>query len=81
MRTTGSSSGAFYIFYGASMLKRPSASSLLASPVRKSDFVITQEARAAALEKADSERARKRRENDALLDVNASKWRYESRRQ
>ncbi|PLZ03755.1 hypothetical protein CY652_05100 [Burkholderia sp. WAC0059] len=48
------------------------------SPARQSDFVSTQKARAAALAKAESERAQKRRENDALLDVNASKWRYDS---
>lgn len=62
------------------MLKRTSVLSLSSSPVRQSDFVVAQKARAAALEKADSERAQKRRENDALLDVNARKWRYESHR-
>ncbi|POR50630.1 hypothetical protein B0G62_108122 [Paraburkholderia eburnea] len=50
------------------------------SPVRQSDFAITQKARAAALEKAEGERAQKRLENDALLDVNANKWRYDSQR-
>ncbi|OLL27328.1 hypothetical protein BTH42_33335 [Burkholderia sp. SRS-W-2-2016] len=62
------------------MIKRTSAPSLSSSSVRQSDFIVAQEARATALEKADSERAQKRRENDALLDVNASKWRYESHR-
>jgi hypothetical protein len=50
------------------------------SPVSHYDFVSTQKARAAALEKAENERAQKRRENDALLDVNASKWRYDGHR-
>lgn len=50
------------------------------SPIKKSDFPITQKARAAAMEKAESERARKRDEHDALLNVNASKWRYDSHR-
>jgi hypothetical protein len=43
---------------------------------RQSDFVVAQKARASALERADDERAQKRRDNDARLDVNASKWRY-----
>ncbi|GAB6851462.1 hypothetical protein JCM10599A_52660 [Paraburkholderia kururiensis] len=60
------------------MLKRTGGYS--ASPIKQGDFFITQKVRAAALEKAESERARRRRENDALLDVNASKWRYDSRR-
>lgn len=50
------------------------------SSVSPCDFVNTQKARAAALEKAENERAQKRRENDALLDVNASKWRYDGHR-
>lgn len=50
------------------------------SPTGQSDFAMTQKARAAALVKADSERAEKRRENDSLLDVNAGKWRYNSQR-
>ena len=71
--------GVLLNFYGASMLKRNSVPAP-SSPVRQSDFIITQKARAAALQKADSERAQKRLENDARLDVNASKWRYESPR-
>ncbi|RKT21974.1 hypothetical protein B0G69_5390 [Paraburkholderia sp. RAU2J] len=46
------------------------------SPARQSDFIATQKERAAALAKAESERAQKRCENDARIDVNASKWRY-----
>ncbi|RDJ99288.1 hypothetical protein [Paraburkholderia lacunae] len=46
------------------------------SPSRHSDFVVTQKARAAALEKAENERAQKRRDSDARINVNASKWRY-----
>lgn len=64
------------LFYGTSMLKRTKVYS--PSPVKQSDFVSTQKARAVALEKAESERAQKRLDNDALLDVNASKWRYDS---
>jgi len=58
------------------MIKRPREYS--PSPAKQNDFVSTQKARAAALEKAENERAQKRRDNDALLDVNASKWRYDS---
>lgn len=47
-----------------------------ASPITQSEFASTRKARAAALETAENERAQKRRENDARLDVNASKWRY-----
>jgi hypothetical protein len=47
-----------------------------ATPVRQSDHVDAQKARALALKHADSERAQKRRENDARINVNASKWRY-----
>ena len=48
----------------------------LATPVRHSDFVDVQKARSSALKRADIERAQKRLENDARIDVNASKWRY-----
>jgi len=48
----------------------------LAMPARQSDFVDVQKARALALKRADIERAQKRRENDARINVNASKWRY-----
>ncbi|TDA48167.1 hypothetical protein [Burkholderia pyrrocinia] len=44
--------------------------------VRQNDYVDAQKSRAQALKRADIERAEKRRENDARLDVNASKWRY-----
>jgi hypothetical protein len=47
-----------------------------ASSVRQSDFIVTQKAHASALEKAENERAQKRRDNDARINVNASKWRY-----
>lgn len=47
-----------------------------ASPISQGEFASTQKARAAALEKADNERAQRRRDSDARLDVNASKWRY-----
>ena len=48
----------------------------LATPVRQSDYVDAQKTSALALKRADSERAQKRRENDARINVNASKWRY-----
>ncbi|CAI8695262.1 hypothetical protein BTK96_000800 [Burkholderia pyrrocinia] len=47
-----------------------------ATSVRQNDYVDAQKSRAQALKRADIERAEKRRENDARLDVNASKWRY-----
>jgi hypothetical protein len=56
------------------MTKQPKVYS--APPVRQSDYVVAQKARTSALEKADSERAQKRRDNDARINVNASKWRY-----
>ncbi len=59
------------------MIKRARAYS--PSPARPGDIVTAQKARAAALEEAERERAQKRRENDARLDVNASKWRYDSK--
>jgi len=37
---------------------------------------MEQKARVSAWERADSERAQKRREMDARINVNASKWRY-----
>jgi hypothetical protein len=46
------------------------------SPVRLSDYGMEQKARVSAWERADSERAQKRREMDARINVNASKWRY-----
>ncbi|WP_412023425.1 hypothetical protein [Burkholderia cepacia] len=46
------------------------------TPVRHNDYVDAQKSRALALKRADIERAEKRRENDARINVNASKWRY-----
>jgi hypothetical protein len=46
------------------------------APLKQSEHAVAQKARASALERADDERAQKRRDNDARLDVNASKWRY-----
>jgi hypothetical protein len=46
------------------------------SPVRQGDYVIEQKERVSAREKAESERARKRLDMDARINVNASKWRY-----
>ncbi|RQH09057.1 hypothetical protein D1Y85_04115 [Paraburkholderia dinghuensis] len=56
------------------MVPRTKAYSI--SPITQSEFASTRKARAAALETAENERAQKRRDNDALLNVNASKWRY-----
>ncbi|MGF6758960.1 hypothetical protein [Paraburkholderia sp. GAS42] len=42
----------------------------------QSDFALTQKARVAAMAKAESDRAQKRQDNDARIDVNAGKWRY-----
>ncbi|SAL78013.1 hypothetical protein AWB67_05190 [Caballeronia terrestris] len=49
-----------------------------AAPVqpKQSEHAVAQRARATAFERADAERAQKRLDNDARLDVNASKWRY-----
>lgn len=48
----------------------------LPTPARPSDSVDVRKARELALKRADIERAEKRLENDARIDVNASKWRY-----
>ncbi|WP_231928085.1 hypothetical protein [Caballeronia cordobensis] len=47
-----------------------------AAPFRKQDLTATQKARAEALRQAESDRAEKRLENDARIDVNAAKWRF-----
>jgi len=61
-------------FSGTGMPKQTEGKS--ATSVRQNDYVDAQKSRAQALKRADIERAEKRRENDARLDVNASKWRY-----
>lgn len=61
---------------GETMASRMKVNPAVTSTSRQSDFVVAQKARASALERADDERAQKRRDNDARLDVNASKWRY-----
>jgi hypothetical protein len=48
----------------------------LKSPVGQGDFVVAQEGRVSAREKAEIERTRKRLDMDARINVNASKWRY-----
>lgn len=45
-------------------------------PVRQSDYVVEQKARESAREIAEGERAQRRRDMDARIDVNATKWRY-----
>jgi hypothetical protein len=47
-----------------------------APPSKQSDYASQQAARVSAQQKAENERAQKRLEMDARLDVNASKWRY-----
>ncbi|KXV04337.1 hypothetical protein CR51_13415 [Caballeronia megalochromosomata] len=47
---------------------------------RKQDLTATQKARADALRQAESDRAEKRLQDDARIDVNAAKWRYVSSR-
>ncbi|ALP66856.1 MULTISPECIES: hypothetical protein [Paraburkholderia] len=47
-----------------------------APPSKQSDYASQQAARVSVQRKAESERAQKRLEMDARLDVNASKWRY-----
>jgi hypothetical protein len=61
-------------FWGTGMPKQTVLK--LVTPVRQSDYVDEQKASALALKRADSERAQKRRENYARINVNASKWRY-----
>lgn len=46
------------------------------SPVSQSDYVIQEKARVSSREKAEGERAQKRLEMDAGINVKASKWRY-----
>ena len=58
------------------MLKRPPMST--SSPSRQEDPVATRKARAEALRQAEADRAQKRLDGDARIDVNAAKWRYVS---
>lgn len=46
------------------------------SSTKQSDYAINQTTRLAAQQKAEMDREVKRREMDALLNVNAGKWRY-----
>lgn len=41
-----------------------------------SEYALSRQAQALSLEQADRAREEKRRVNDALIDSNASKWRY-----
>ncbi|ASL42875.1 hypothetical protein bAD24_I05240 [Burkholderia sp. AD24] len=41
-----------------------------------SEYALSREAQALVLKQADIARAESRRVNDALIDTNASKWRY-----
>lgn len=47
-----------------------------ASPIRQSAFIGTKKACTTVLEKAGIEPTQKRRDKDARLNINASKWRY-----
>jgi hypothetical protein len=51
------------------------------SPTGQGAYVIEQKARVAARERAENERAQKRLDMDAHINVNASKWRYPSLRE
>jgi hypothetical protein len=73
-RSVASVSPYFSLLDWSSMSSQTKVSSSV--PVRQSEFAVAQKARASALERADSERAQKRLDSDARLDVNASKWRY-----
>jgi len=44
--------------------------------VRQSDYAVEQKARESARKMAEGERAQRRRDMDARIDVNAAKWRY-----
>jgi hypothetical protein len=46
------------------------------SPDAQNAYVSEQKARVSAREQAENERAQRRREMDARINVNASKWRY-----
>ncbi|WP_459904508.1 hypothetical protein [Caballeronia sp. HLA56] len=74
VRRPPSSPDVFSFRTGTSMTTRPKVNPAVA--VKQSEYTIAQKSRASALSNADSERAQKRRDNDALIDVNASKWRY-----
>ncbi|SAL46289.1 hypothetical protein AWB71_02503 [Caballeronia peredens] len=58
------------------MLKRTTIAPT--TSIRPQDHIATQKARAEALRRADSDRAQKRLDDDARIDVNAAKWRYVS---
>ncbi|CAB3767017.1 hypothetical protein [Paraburkholderia humisilvae] len=51
------------------------------APTGQNAYLIEQKARVSAREQAESERAEKRRDMDAHINVNASKWRYPSLRE
>ncbi|WMY08269.1 hypothetical protein [Paraburkholderia phenoliruptrix] len=67
------------LFAGIQMLKRPSM--IPAPSSRQEDHVATRKARAEALRQAETDRAQKRLDGDARIDVNAAKWRYVSSRE
>jgi len=65
-----------FLFSNINMLKRIPTDP--GAPFRKQDLTATQKARAEALRQAESDRAERRLENDARIDVNAAKWRFPS---
>ncbi len=67
------------LFAGIQMLKRPPMS--LTPSSTQEDHVATRRARAEALRQAEADRAQKRLEGDARIDVNAAKWHYVSSRE
>lgn len=62
----------------------PSSGTVMQSQIRGvprttgkvSEYALSREAQALVLKQADSARAESRRASDALIDPNASKWRY-----
>ncbi|MGF6372331.1 hypothetical protein [Paraburkholderia sp. MM5482-R1] len=66
------------LFAGVQMLKRTPMSPIMSG--RPEDYVATQKARVEALRQAESDRAQKRLDDDARIDINAAKWRYVSSR-
>ncbi|SDR38031.1 hypothetical protein SAMN05443245_5295 [Paraburkholderia fungorum] len=55
---------------------RPSTKGIAHTADKVSEFALSRQAQAQALDKADRARAEQRSANDARIDSNASKWRY-----
>lgn len=55
---------------------RPSIKVIAHTTDKVSEFALSRQAQAQALDKADRARAEQRNANDARIDSKASKWRY-----